>query len=198
MKTSKLFPLLLTTLLLLSIGISAEQPTNHVNTNQLPPQVQVPQVEIVDVQLSNDLPEENETVSLELVIHNDDNLDYSQFDLVVVVTEVMDFGGPGLDSQPVTEVVANNSVSIITPGNNSQAVDAAFMGGTYTLTAYLLFDGSQLPGSEYSLTIEVLGPPIGDDQTIALALVGITVFVFFLSFIPSIVDVFRRKNGGRY
>ena len=161
-------------------------------------QVQIPKVKVVDIEFSNDLPEESETIEINFTVENKDLVDYMNFDLIVTLTEVLSHDGPVEQSQPEIMIIANETLSLISAGSTIQRLlEFQFKLGTYTLNAYLMINGTLIPDSEQSSALQVTGLPIGDNLSLIVALSIIIGFLILLTITPSIIDVVRRKNGNK-
>jgi hypothetical protein len=97
--------------------------------------------------------------------------------------------------EPETIIVVNQSINAL-PAEAITNYSATFNGvfGQYTLTSFLSLNDTMIPTSIHVSIIQILGPPIGDLNTLFYAIGGIFLVPIMFMLFPAILDVFRKKK----
>ena len=156
----------------------------------------IPQIKVQDIVFDQEQPEEGKQLNGVATIANADPRPYANVTFIVSLKEVILNLHRQSEAQEYT--VANMTIDSL-PANSTIEVEFSFIPvfGQYTLTASLGLDGVQLPSSVYGAIVQVISPPIGDDQTLEISLGLLFLVLLVLLAIPSVTDTVRRRRSAR-
>lgn len=158
----------------------------------------LPHVYIINATLITDTPEDGSLLQLEVFIKNNDNISYTDLNLLVNATKydltVQRLGLNKADNKG--ETVANYTISLIEANQIKKIfINFALSYGQYQLTCYLVSQGIILPKALYSIPVDVLNKPVGDDETLIIALSSSVALLVLLIYVPSLIDVFKVNHS---
>lgn len=188
----KINKLLIISLLVLQLFIptSAIVSTENYYVDQM---AYIPKVAVYNISVVTEQPEEDVPINVIISVQNNDTVIYNNTMTLHIAMKEIDANVHG--EEPETIIVLNQSISAL-PAEDITNYSASFIGvyGQYTLTSYLAFNGSMIPTSIHVTTIQILGPPIGDLNSLFYAVGGIILVPIIFMFFPAIIDVFRKKK----
>lgn len=153
----------------------------------------IPKVAVYNISVVTEQPEEDVPIDVIISVQNNDTVIYNDTMTLHIAMKEIDTNVHG--EEPETIIVLNQSISAL-PAEAITNYPASFIGvyGQYTLTTYLAFNDSMIPTSIHVLIIQILGPPIGDLDSLFYAVGGIILVPIIFMFFPAIIDVFRKKK----
>lgn len=188
----KINKLLIISLLVLQLftPTSAIVSTENYNVDQM---AYIPKVAVYNISVVTEQPEEDVPIDVIISVQNNDTVIYNNTMTLHIAMKEIDANLHG--EEPETIIVLNQSISAL-PAEAITNYPASFTGvyGQYTLTTYLAFNDSMIPTSIQVSTIQILGPPIGDLDSLFYAVGGIILVPIIFMFFPAIIDVFRKKK----
>lgn len=140
----------------------------------------------------NSLPEDGELVQLDFEIVNNDNVSYEGFDLSLDIEESIN-----LQHGPEPKIERYNASLGVISAVSSTIQSISFIGhfGQYTLTAGIMANGTILPNSVMTVTIQVISQPIGKLSILIVSIIGILCILFLLIIIPSTIERLKSKSA---
>ena len=191
----KIYKLIIISLLVtqLLVPASANVPTEIPSVDQM---AYIPEVGVYNISVVTEQPEEDVPIDVIVSVQNNDSVIYNDtMSLHIAIKELVTVSHGG--EEPDTIIVVNNSISAL-PAETITNFTASFSSvyGQYTMTSYLAFNDTMIPTSIHISIIQILGPPIGDLDTLFYAIGGIFLVPVMFMFFPAILDVFRKKKHG--
>lgn len=189
----KIYKILIISMLVIQLlaPTSAYIPTETPSVNQM---AYIPSVAIYNISVVTEQPEEDLPIEVIISVQNNDSVIYNDtMTLHIAMKEIVTNAHGG--DEPETIIVVNQSISAL-PAETITNYTATFAGvyGQYTLTSYLAFNDTMIPTSIHVSIIQILGPPIGDLDTLFYAVGAIFLVPIGFMFFPAIIDVFRKKR----
>ncbi len=154
-----------------------------------------PGVRVKEIVLPENYPEEGEEFEISITIENNDSIQYNSFLLVVQLIETINQEGPGNNRDEI--VVASENVSLgELDANSAITVTIRLVGdfGQYTLSAYVIASDAVIPNSTRTISVQILGPVVGDIPTLIGAILILFLFIGFIALFPSVYDRLRYES----
>lgn len=153
----------------------------------------IPKVAVYNISVVTEQPEEDLPIDVIISVQNNDTIIYNNTMSLHIAMKEIDTNTHG--DEPETIIVLNQSIAEL-PAEAITDYSASFTGvyGQYTLTSYLAFNDTMIPTSIHVSVIQILGPPIGDLDTLFYAVGGIMLVPIIFMFFPAVIDVFRKKK----
>ena len=161
-------------------------------------EITIPKINILNITLSDDLPEEGQNVTFNVIIENKDNFSVPGLAIIVTLQQIILVNPHGKteESKPIT--VVNDTLPVINPYSKFVYVGwfiAKF--GQYSMTAIITSTLVKVPLSSYNLLFEVLSPPVGNYKGIGIAFTWIFTVLLVIFLLPSLIDIYYRKKAVR-
>ena len=188
----KIYKILIISLLTIQLLVptSAYVPNENPSVDQM---AYIPSVAVYNISVVTEQPEEDLPIDVIVSVQNNDSVIYNDTMTLHIAMKEIVTNVHG--DEPETTIVLNQSISAL-PAETITNYSASFTGvyGQYTLTSYLAFNDTMIPTSIHVSIIQILGPPIGDLDTLFYAVGGIFLVPIMFMFFPAIIDVFRKKK----
>ena len=161
------------------------------NSSTLTLMQQIPNIEITSFILSNNLPEEGDEITATIVVENNDAVNYTN--LLIQITLIQPDDGPG---DVVDDIVVGNEIIRSLSADGSVIVELTFMApaGEYNAIAVVVFNNLPIQNSEKSISLQIKGPKVGDNQTLILSIVILALFFILLLLGQATYDTIKLKN----
>ncbi len=188
---------LLAVIMLFNLSINS-QVSGFDNFPTLNQDLTLPKLEISNVTLSDDLPEEGQNVTFSVIIVNHDNYSVGGLVLLATIQQIVLVNPHGQTEEEKPVTITNVTLPVI-PANSVYVYTGYFIAkfGQYTFTTILTSTLVKIPLSNYVFTFEVLSPPVGDWKGLRIAYSWLFLTLISLFLVPSIIDIFYRKQAVR-
>lgn len=197
-RKSLLIVLVITTMLTAVHATAITQNEGYPNPGDLSPDqgpgdIVLPSIGVKSINVTTEEPEEDKTISVNLSIQNNASNSFDQLLLAAITVSSTDFqGGPPGSRDDSAAVEMNKSFSIEAGSTTTIPFEFTVDSGNYQIVGNIIFNGTIIPGSTQSTSLLVIGPPIGNINTLILAVGGVVVAVFGIMMVPAIIDQIRK------
>ncbi len=184
-----------------SNGYSSAYPSNtnpsKIRTDQIEG-VHFPVILVTKILVNTQEPEEGHPIDITVTIKNEDIITFNQ---LLTLHLAFDLESRDLHSteESESELIINRTLSTIEDGDTLDVpVTFEIKGGEYSINAHLKYNGTTIPTSAYTTTIQVMGPPLGDIPRLIISVIIIIFVILAVMLIPSVTDKFRKfkhSNG---
>lgn len=180
-------------LLLVTNPVGTAEGSLNTNNNIKLDQISIPQLMVKSLKIDTTTPTQGSSIKVTLQIFNNDTVGYNSSFTSFHIT-ISNSSGDGPFRRSHTFYMVNQTFSI--SANSTKTFNENFLTseGSYQLSSFVTFKGQLIPNSVYSTRLSVRGPPIGNLNELIFVAVGMLIFPVIIMILPSVIDVFRRKN----